>query len=357
MIKTLNSLRFILILMIVISHSTLPMSQGLHDYLGECPVSIFFVISGFVLSLSKGEKLEKGELSNKLFFLSRIFKLYPLHWLIVAIIIPLDWRLGYLGTWCQTIAHCLLVQCWVPSHKFIAVLNGSTWFISDIVFCYLIFKYLYSFIIRNSWRTILPILIIYMAGYLLLCFCTTKDYSAGYIYFYPPFRMIDFCLGIYLYKFYLSSKGQVLSKKIAADVSRWQALIADVIVVLMIAVMYKLSIHSNPNFRCAALYWLPSILLVFYTVSIENGKGWLAYLLHNKILLWLGGCSFEIYLWHMLCFRIIQSIALRIYSGGVDTHYLGIQFFISLSFTILMAWISKKYIVIPIYNRLKAIAS
>ena len=43
--------------MIVISHSALPMSQGLHDYLGECPVAIFFVISGFVLSLSKGEKL------------------------------------------------------------------------------------------------------------------------------------------------------------------------------------------------------------------------------------------------------------------------------------------------------------
>lgn len=88
MIRTLNTLRFILILMIVISHSALPMSQGLHDYLGECPVAIFFVISGFVLSLSKGEKLEKEELSNKQFFLSRIFKLYPLHLLIVAFLYP-----------------------------------------------------------------------------------------------------------------------------------------------------------------------------------------------------------------------------------------------------------------------------
>lgn len=57
MIRTLNSLRFILILMIVISHSTLPISQDLINYLGEFPVAIFFVISGFVLSLSKGEKL------------------------------------------------------------------------------------------------------------------------------------------------------------------------------------------------------------------------------------------------------------------------------------------------------------
>lgn len=52
MIRTLNSLRFILILMIVISHSTLPISQDLINYLGEFPVAIFFVISGFVLSLN-----------------------------------------------------------------------------------------------------------------------------------------------------------------------------------------------------------------------------------------------------------------------------------------------------------------
>lgn len=94
MIRTLNSLRFILILMIVISHSTLPISQDLINYLGEFPVAIFFVISGFVLSLSKGEKLQKEVLGNRNFFLSRIIKLYPLHILILAILILMDWRLG-----------------------------------------------------------------------------------------------------------------------------------------------------------------------------------------------------------------------------------------------------------------------
>lgn len=86
MIRTLNSLRFILILMIVISHSTLPISQDLINYLGEFPVAIFFVISGFVLSLSKGEKLQKEVLGNRFFFLSRIIKFYPLHILILAIL-------------------------------------------------------------------------------------------------------------------------------------------------------------------------------------------------------------------------------------------------------------------------------
>lgn len=110
MIRTLNSMRFILILMIVISHSTLPISQDLINYLGEFPVAIFFVISGFVLSLSKGEKLQKEELGNSQFFLSRIIKLYPLHILILAILILMDWRLGRILPWYQILSHSLLIQ-------------------------------------------------------------------------------------------------------------------------------------------------------------------------------------------------------------------------------------------------------
>lgn len=121
MIRTLNSLRFILILMIVISHSTLPISQDLINYLGEFPVAIFFVISGFVLSLSKGEKLQKEVLGNRNFFLSRIIKLYPLHILILAILILMDWRLGRILPWYQILSHSLLIQTWYPAHDFMLI--------------------------------------------------------------------------------------------------------------------------------------------------------------------------------------------------------------------------------------------
>jgi len=80
-------------------------------------------------------------------------------------------------------------------------------------------------------------------------------------------------------------------------------------------------------------------------------EGWLNHLLYHKVLLWLSGISFEIYLWQGLTFRIIQSIFLKIY--GEDISYLGVQFLLSLTFTMMTAWISKKYIVIPIFNKLK----
>ncbi len=351
MIRTLNSLRFILILMIVISHSTLPISQGLHDYLGECPVAIFFIISGFVLSVSKGEKLQKGELNNKQFFLSRIAKLYPLHLVIMAILLPLDWRLGYLGTWYQTLAHALLVQCWVPTHQFIAIYNSPTWFVSDMIFFYLIFKYLYRWLITFSWKTILPIMGVYMISYIILSFNMKGDYSADFIYFYPLFRMIDFMLGILLYRLYRSEWGRKISTHILSFSSAGKAHILDILLILMFIGMYYLSIHTNPNFRCAALYWLPSIIVVFYFTAIDKGKGWLTSIMHNKQLLWLGSISMEIFFIHGLSFRIIQSIFLRIY--GENIPIIGGQFCIALALTVIMAWGAKKYLVIPVFEKVK----
>lgn len=351
MIRTLNSLRFILILMIMISHSTLPITQGMHDYLGEFPVAIFFIISGFVLSLSYGERLEKGEVSNKHFFLSRIFKLYPLHLVIIAIIIPMDWRLGYLGPWYQTLAHALLLQCWVPTHHFIAYLNAATWFISDILFFYLIFKYLYRWIMNKPWALVLSTTAIYILGYTAIAICVKGDYSAGFIYFYPPFRLIDFSLGILLYRFYLSDRGKEAIATLASSFSAIPSHLLDALILLLSVGAYYLSTITMPNIRCAILYWIPAMIVVYYMIASDQGKGWLTRLLHHRILLWLGSISMEIYLCHGLALRLVQSIFLKIW--GEDIPYLGLQFAISLIWVIFMAWVCKKIIVRPIYNKLK----
>lgn len=351
MIRTLNSLRFILILMIMMSHSTLPFSQACHDYLGEYPVAIFFTISGFVLSLSYGERLQRGEVSNKHFFLTRIFKLYPFHLLILALTIPLDGRLGYLGPWYQTMAHALLLQCWVPTHQFIGYLNAPTWFISDLIFYYLIFKYLYRWLMRSRKAFPLWSIGICMVAYIALTFSVKDDKSADYIYFYPPFRMIDFCLGILLYRFYRSERGKAFATFISSQLTTWQAHLADFAIIVLSAGMYYLSIHTTPNFRCAALYWLPTVIVVFYFVASDQGKGWLTHLFHQKILLWLSSISFEIFICHSLGLRILQSIFLKIF--GEDIPYLGLQFILALALTLMISWMGKKYLATPCYNNLK----
>lgn len=190
-----------------------------------------------------------------------------------------------------------------------------------------------------------------MMTYIALTMIIEEDKSADYIYAAPPFRMIDFCLGILLYRFYRSEKGQKAYAFIATKLSSWQAHIADVAIVLLSAGMYYLSIYTNPNFRCAALYWLPAVVSIFYFVASDQGKGWLTRLFHHKALLWLGSISFEIFICHSLCFRIVQSIFIRMF--GIDNHYWEYKLIIALTLTILTSWMAKKFLVTPCSNYLK----
>ena len=78
MIRTLQSLRLIFILLVLFSHLSWgdvpPPRFG-----GECGVSLFFMLSGFVLSIGYGAKIEEGRFSLKTFYLKQLAKCYPLH--------------------------------------------------------------------------------------------------------------------------------------------------------------------------------------------------------------------------------------------------------------------------------------
>lgn len=352
MIKTLNSLRFILILMIMISHSSLPISDGVKAYLGECPVAIFFVISGFVLSLSYGERLQSEEVSNKKFFLSRVFKIYPLHLLILILFVLGDWRLGILCPWYQTLAHVLLLQSWVPTHHFIEIPNGPAWFLSDIFFFYIIFKYLYTWIMKRKLLWVLIAVGAYMSAYVLMTFMLKKDYADDFVYFYPPFRLIDFTLGILLYRFCCGQQGKKCIDYVGRYLSSWQTYVADACAISFLIGMCYLSFHVNPNFRCAALYWLPSLLIVFYMVASDDGKGWLSACLHSKALLWLGSISFEMYLLHGLFLWLVPSLFFHLL-GDRGVEYVGYQFATVVVLTVVAAWLAKKIIVVPCYVKYK----
>ena len=56
MIRTLQSLRFFFIMLVVLSHYI----GSSFDFGGECGVSFFFILSGFVLSLAYSGKIADG---------------------------------------------------------------------------------------------------------------------------------------------------------------------------------------------------------------------------------------------------------------------------------------------------------
>ena len=78
MIATLQSLRFVFVLLIFLSHFAYGSFQAL-DAGGDCGVAFFFLLSGFTLSLGYDESLRNGSFRYKTFLCRRLRKIYPLH--------------------------------------------------------------------------------------------------------------------------------------------------------------------------------------------------------------------------------------------------------------------------------------
>ena len=108
-IATFQSLRFVFIMLIVFSH----IIGKSFDYGGECGVSFFFMLSGFVLSLGYGDSVRVGQFSTRRFFLRQLSKFYPLHLLMLVVFVVLDARLGIIYNWQHLLPSVLLLQSWI----------------------------------------------------------------------------------------------------------------------------------------------------------------------------------------------------------------------------------------------------
>ena len=104
--RGLNTLRFIAAFLVVIHHAeSLRKDHGLKYHLkdfglfqnGSHAVSFFFVLSGFLITyLLMKERKVKQDISIKQFYIKRVFRIWPLYFLMViigAIIQPyfIDW--------------------------------------------------------------------------------------------------------------------------------------------------------------------------------------------------------------------------------------------------------------------------
>ena len=120
---------------------------------GDCGVAFFFLLSGFVCSLAYGPKISNGSFHYGRFLWNRLKKLYPLHLLCLLFYLlvsraPLDGKV---------LMNVLLLQSWIPNMDYYFACNSVSWFLSTLMFCYVLFPLLYRWL---SWPfTVLAALI------------------------------------------------------------------------------------------------------------------------------------------------------------------------------------------------------
>ena len=113
MIQSLQSLRFIIILLIFLHHFGVN-GKGLFEAGGPAGVTFFFILSGFVMSLGYSNKIESENFDYREFILKRIAKIYPLHLLCLFIWIILSYKSLFSLHNLALVPNTLLLQSWIP---------------------------------------------------------------------------------------------------------------------------------------------------------------------------------------------------------------------------------------------------
>lgn len=347
MIKPLTSLRFFFALMVFLSHMWLlqdvsPYYRDIYDnilYEGYIGVSFFFILSGFILSYNYHDKLLNGEVRIRQFGLARIARIYPLHILTLLLAIPLSFSSDFIEWFWKLFLNLFLLQSFVPSNDVYFYFNSVSWSISDEFFFYLLFPFLILLLhIRRNFR-IVPLIILLVP---VLIFFAREDYHEKLFYINPLFRVIDFMIGILLFRvFRKRSEIELLKNKQIATA-------AELLSIVFLGIFVYFHNDVPQGFRYSCYYWPPMIFLI-YTFSYANGA--ISGFLSNKRLVYLGEISFGFYMLHMLVLRYYEYLPQKFHVlyAIMPKNYM--ELFIVFTATLLLSMISFKWFEQPM-NRL-----
>ena len=275
--KTLQSLRFIFVIMIFMSHFNYRNISSF-DAGGDCGVAFFFLLSGFVLSMGYGSKIDNNTFSFYGFIKRRLIKVYPLHLLSLLLFLVIfrpDITIILLF-------NTLLLQSWIPDDSYYFSYNGVSWFLSTILFCYVLFPVAYRYANR---RALLFVIAYYAVAYIIIPYSMVNQL----LYVSPLIRLVDFFLGIMLYKIYQDRK------KITSNASLFELLLVILLSVALIVYPY-----TDEKFRNAPLYWF-ILLPIIYVFTQQQGV--VSRCLQYRVLQWLGSLSMPIFMLHPIVFR------------------------------------------------------
>jgi|GEM_PF-3191098 peptidoglycan/LPS O-acetylase OafA/YrhL len=282
--KCIQGIRGIAIFLIVLWHLNSVFPNCLPAF-GDRGVEFFFLISGFLIGLKYYDSGKMNSPRQTLrYALIKGKKIYPLYLLtIVPMLVFLfkSWKAHEIGT-VKLVSiigvNLFYLQSWIPSEGW--TLNGATWFLSDLLFCYLTI-FIFFRIIRKigSKSTIVMLFLIEFIWEFFVLNCI-QNQVAFLTYSIPVYRALDFGIGIIL---------GVLSKcKEKKNLDGMLALLLIVYVIMMV-VFDKRFTYS--------IYHVVETLLVW---TIVMGSGSISkHIFENSLLVKLGNISEVIFLTHL----------------------------------------------------------
>ena len=343
--------------------------QGIHFFgmRGEVGVSLFFVLSGCLLSLPFWFSFVKGSRPPNLRFyaINRAARIIPAYWfnLIFCTLVAL-WLFDLNINWWRLISGLLFINSYHYSSFFPAELNGPLWSIGLEVSCYVLLPVILFLIIKNTKRISAAfagmigfIVVLQILNPLIISTFMLNNKSKGWQYgltggakqwlpywnigsFFTQFMCGSLAALIIIV---LRSRGTL--KSITFDLS---AVLFTTAAIWLVAIGLE---PGAPNSFTKQPYMAPFFAILMAGVIVSASLSTQVYkLLDNKLFQWIAKLSFSIYLWHMFLIVIIERkfFSKYIYYGLTDSSEWIIISSIVLIGSIIIAATSWRFLESPI---------
>lgn len=266
---------------------------------GYMGVTVFFVLSGFVLAITYFHRLEHPSGRGIWqFAVARFARIYPIYILILAYILLREHLIGgSLSHWWQ---HALMIQAWNPSTKVADGFNGPAWSVSVEIFLYACFPLLVLALRRLCrMRTILATaagVVLVLVGLVVWSIATKRSglpidnpqSAHRWLYETPLTRLGDFVLGMLAARLYEQTRARPAIARAGGPLAVGAALV--ILGLMLWPAMY----FSAWSWDVA--YALPAVVLIFgLAVAPRSG---MARFLSLPAMVLLGESSYAFYLVH-----------------------------------------------------------
>lgn len=302
-LPSLTGLRIVAALAVYMSHIGPPggSPEMVSSFIssGYCGVTIFFVLSGFVLAFNYFEEMKKPT-PRRLYdyFVARFARVYPLYVAVLFFLVLRQHRLGLGidGWWRNTLA----IQAWDPNLEHLTAFDPPAWSIGVEFFLYACFPLL----VLGLARVRRPRTILLTAGGVALAMLGLTawfvisgraDLSAldggsahRWLYRTPLTRLGDFALGILAARLFVETRGRALPGKLGTPLT------IGAVVVFVALMALPANLYSAWSWDVA--FALPTAVLIFGLVASPLNP--LARLLSRPQAVLLGEASYAFYLIH-----------------------------------------------------------
>lgn len=263
---------------------------------GYIGVSLFFVLSGFVITWNYASRWQPSTFSLRDFYVSRFARIFPLYWVLLLLLYTiLIFKNGTsILSWSDFLAHVFLIKGWFPTLAFKGI--SQSWSLTVEIGFYVLAPWWIRTIAHQKWIKLLGL----FAFFLISLFVFYSPNLAFGSFYTLSGRFFEFSVGIFIALYYRNASTSRQPKYATIWGVLWSVALVGIYIM-------AIDEYHFPAFQVEWILYnicLPLSLGLLLTGLLQEAS-FIRNLLSHKWFVLFGKASYAFYLIHLGPFPVM----------------------------------------------------